>query len=135
MSAISGKEDLPATVAGNPDVPTTVSSAAAMSPYEGPDFVANAGGVGVIAGAMAGITEKDVATNGLAANCRALAREMRDEELPEAVVETILTGRWTTCLEILPGNDDAVGLFALVFLGAFDHPVHGLLDGLGVFAL
>jgi nitronate monooxygenase len=31
----------------------------------------------VIAGAMAGITEKDVATNGLEANCRALSREIR----------------------------------------------------------
>lgn len=39
--------------------------------------VANAGGIGVIAGAMAGITEKDIATNGLEANCRALAREIR----------------------------------------------------------
>jgi nitronate monooxygenase len=39
--------------------------------------VANAGGIGVIAGAMAGISEKDVATNGLEANCRALAREIR----------------------------------------------------------
>jgi nitronate monooxygenase len=39
--------------------------------------VANAGGIGVIAGAMAGITEKDVATNGLEANCRALSREIR----------------------------------------------------------
>lgn len=39
--------------------------------------VANAGGIGVIAGAMIGITEKDVATNSLEANCRALAREIR----------------------------------------------------------
>lgn len=39
--------------------------------------VANAGGIGVIAGAMAGITEKDVSTNGLEANCRALSREIR----------------------------------------------------------
>ena len=39
--------------------------------------VANAGGIGVIAGAMAGITEKDIATNGLEANCRALSREIR----------------------------------------------------------
>ncbi|PID40199.1 MAG: nitronate monooxygenase [Proteobacteria bacterium] len=39
--------------------------------------VANAGGIGVIAGAMAGITEKDVSTDGRAANCRALAREIR----------------------------------------------------------
>ena len=39
--------------------------------------VANAGGIGVIAGAMAGITEKDVATDGIAADCRALTREIR----------------------------------------------------------
>jgi len=39
--------------------------------------VANAGGIGVIAGAMAGITEKDISTNGLEANCRALTREIR----------------------------------------------------------
>lgn len=39
--------------------------------------VANAGGVGVIAGAMAGISEKDVFSNGQAADCRALAREIR----------------------------------------------------------
>ncbi len=39
--------------------------------------VANADGIGVIAGAMAGICEKDVATNGLEANCRALANEIR----------------------------------------------------------
>jgi hypothetical protein len=30
----------------------------------------------------------------------ALAQEMRDEKLPEEFVETILTGWWTTCLEI-----------------------------------
>jgi nitronate monooxygenase len=39
--------------------------------------VAEAGGVGVIAAAMAGITEKDVATNGIEANTRALKREIR----------------------------------------------------------
>jgi predicted phosphodiesterase len=32
----------------------------------------------------------------------ALAEEMRREELPEEFVETILTGWWTTCLEVLP---------------------------------
>ena len=40
--------------------------------------VADAGGIGVIAGAMAGITEKDVSVNGQEANCRALAREIRN---------------------------------------------------------
>jgi nitronate monooxygenase len=39
--------------------------------------VAKEGGVGVIAAAMAGITEKDVATNGVEANTRALKREIR----------------------------------------------------------
>jgi predicted phosphodiesterase len=39
----------------------------------------------------------------------ALASEMRSEELPEEFVETILTGWWTTCLEILPGKERAAG--------------------------
>jgi len=38
-----------------------------------------------------------------------LAREMQDEELPEEFVETIRTGWWTTCLEILPGKERARG--------------------------
>ncbi len=39
----------------------------------------------------------------------ALAAEMRDEGLPEEFVETVLTGWWTTCLEILPGRERSVG--------------------------
>ena len=38
----------------------------------------------------------------LAYDHRGLAEEMRREELPEEFVETILSGWWTTCLEILP---------------------------------
>lgn len=34
-----------------------------------------------------------------------LAREMRDERLPDEFVETILTGWWTTCLEVLPSKE------------------------------
>ena len=34
-----------------------------------------------------------------------LAMEMRGEALPEEFVETILTGWWTTCLEVLPGKE------------------------------
>ncbi len=40
-----------------------------------------------------------------------LAREMRAEELPEEFVETILTGWWTTCLEILPAKERATSRF------------------------
>ncbi len=36
---------------------------------------------------------------------QSLAEEMRQEEIPEAFVETILTGWWTTCLEILPARE------------------------------
>jgi acyl dehydratase len=35
----------------------------------------------------------------------ALAAEMRQEELPEEFVQTILSGWWTTCLEILPARE------------------------------
>lgn len=36
---------------------------------------------------------------------RRLADEMRREQLPEEFLETILTGWWTTCLEILPAKE------------------------------
>ena len=42
---------------------------------------------------------------------RALAREMRSEGLPEEFVQTILTGWWTTCLEVLPAKERAAGRF------------------------
>lgn len=47
----------------------------------------------------------------LAYDHEALATEMRVEELPEEFVETILTGWWTTCLEILPGKERVRGRF------------------------
>ena len=34
-----------------------------------------------------------------------LAREMRDEHLPDEFIATILTGWWTTCLEVLPSKE------------------------------
>lgn len=40
-----------------------------------------------------------------------LAAEMEAEELPAPFVETIRTGWWTTCLEILPGKERARGKF------------------------
>jgi diadenosine tetraphosphatase ApaH/serine/threonine PP2A family protein phosphatase len=41
----------------------------------------------------------------------ALAREMEGERLPAPFVETIRTGWWTTCLEILPAKERARGRF------------------------
>jgi hypothetical protein len=41
----------------------------------------------------------------------ALAAEMRAEELPAPFIETVLTGWWTTCLEILPAKERARGKF------------------------
>jgi hypothetical protein len=41
----------------------------------------------------------------------ALAAEMRREKLPEEFVETLLTGWWTTCLEILPARERAASRF------------------------
>jgi predicted phosphodiesterase len=42
---------------------------------------------------------------------RRLAREMRDERVPEEFVETILTGWWTTCLEVLPAKERRRGRY------------------------
>jgi hypothetical protein len=41
----------------------------------------------------------------------ALAAEMEAEELPPPFVETIRTGWWTTCLEILPAKERARGRY------------------------
>ena len=41
----------------------------------------------------------------------ALAAEMRREGLPPEFVETVETGWWTTCLEILPARERAVSRF------------------------
>jgi hypothetical protein len=40
-----------------------------------------------------------------------LAREMTDEGLPAEFVETIRTGWWTTCLEILPAKERDAGRY------------------------
>jgi predicted phosphodiesterase len=40
-----------------------------------------------------------------------LAVEMREEKLPEEFVDTILTGWWTTCLEILPAKERRRGKY------------------------
>lgn len=45
----------------------------------------------------------------LAYDHEALADEMRDERLPEEFIETIRTGWWTTCLEVLPARERARG--------------------------
>lgn len=40
-----------------------------------------------------------------------LAKEIQEEKLPEEFAETILSGWWTTCLEILPGKERKLGQF------------------------
>lgn len=40
-----------------------------------------------------------------------LAEEMRAERLPEPFIETILTGWWTTCLEVLPSKERRRGRY------------------------
>jgi diadenosine tetraphosphatase ApaH/serine/threonine PP2A family protein phosphatase len=40
-----------------------------------------------------------------------LAREMREERLPEEFIETVETGWWTTCLEALPPKERMAGRF------------------------
>ena len=40
-----------------------------------------------------------------------LAAEMRNEQLPGAFVETIVSGWWTTCLEVLPTKERAAGKY------------------------
>ncbi len=44
-------------------------------------------------------------------DCHGLAREMDAEGLPSEFIDTILSGHWTTCLEILPGKERSRGRF------------------------
>jgi predicted phosphodiesterase len=40
-----------------------------------------------------------------------LARDMRNVHLPEQFIETVLTGWWTTCLEVLPSKERRRGRY------------------------
>jgi predicted phosphodiesterase len=42
---------------------------------------------------------------------RRLAREMAEEKLPAEFIETVLTGWWTTCLEVLPSRERRRGRY------------------------
>ncbi|MFQ5740092.1 MAG: metallophosphoesterase family protein [Acidobacteriota bacterium] len=42
---------------------------------------------------------------------RKLAREMEKEDLPREFIETVLTGWWTTCLEVMPGKERLRGKY------------------------
>lgn len=53
----------------------------------------------------------DVRLQSVAYDHEALAAEMRAEGLPEEFVETVLTGWWTTCVEILPAKERARGRY------------------------
>ena len=53
----------------------------------------------------------DVELVPLAYDHQSMANEMRREQLPEEFVETILSGWWTTCLEILPAKERALSKF------------------------
>lgn len=44
-------------------------------------------------------------------NHAALTAEMHQEALPQEFIETIETGWWTTCLEVLPAKERAAGRF------------------------
>lgn len=44
-------------------------------------------------------------------DCEKLAWEMEQEDLPVEFIETIRTGWWTTCLEILPAKERARGKY------------------------
>jgi predicted phosphodiesterase len=44
-------------------------------------------------------------------DCERLAGEMRAERLPEEFIATVLTGWWTTCLEVLPARERRRGKY------------------------
>ncbi|MBW3534335.1 MAG: metallophosphatase family protein [Gemmatimonadetes bacterium] len=115
-----GLAGLPAADASGPAAPPPLPSGSVGLPPGGGAWV-NAGALG--RPANDGRTEVwyallegrgrelDVTFVPVAYDHARLADEMRAEGLPEEFVETILTGWWTTCLEILPGKERARGRF------------------------
>jgi diadenosine tetraphosphatase ApaH/serine/threonine PP2A family protein phosphatase/pyruvate-formate lyase-activating enzyme len=80
---------------------------------------------------LAGGAVRSVELVALAYDWRAQAASMRRAGLPEPFVETIETGWWTTCLEVVPPRERARGRFhvyrdALPELAEADRPVVGL---------
>ena len=63
--------------------------------------------------ALVEVTDEDVEVSfvPVAYDHQRLAEEMRSEKLPEEFVETVLTGWWTTCLEVLPAKERARGTY------------------------
>ncbi|MFW5966264.1 MAG: metallophosphoesterase family protein [Persicimonas sp.] len=53
----------------------------------------------------------EISIEAVAYDHQRLADEMRAEDLPEEFAETILTGWWTTCVEILPAKERARGRY------------------------
>jgi diadenosine tetraphosphatase ApaH/serine/threonine PP2A family protein phosphatase len=63
--------------------------------------------------ALVDITDNgiDISLQEVAYDHEQLAAEMEDEGLPEEFVETVLTGYWTTCVEIMPAKERARGIY------------------------
>lgn len=71
-----------------------------------------AGAVGSARDAEAGLRRAlDVEFVPVAYDYTSIAREMAEESLPAEFIETILSGWWTTCLEILPPKERARGKY------------------------
>ena len=88
--------------------------------------VANAGGIGVIAGAMIGMKEPDIATNPLEANLRALRAEIaRARELTRGIVGVNIMVALTTFSEMVRTSIE--NRIDIIFSGAglpLDMPRH-----------
>jgi predicted phosphodiesterase len=76
-------------------------------------LTAGAGEAGGAGGAAAGAAAEPPRAEHVALEYdhAALAEEMREEGLPAEFIETIETGWWTTCLEILPAKERRRGRF------------------------
>jgi predicted phosphodiesterase len=77
----------------------------------GPDARRGAGSIGVGLRVPESPRRFDVEFIPIEYDHQRLAGEMRAEKLPEEFVETILTGWWTTCLEVLPARERCRGRF------------------------
>jgi len=71
----------------------------------------NDGSAGVWYALLTAGDELEVEFIPLAYDHERLAEEMRQERLPEEFVETVTSGWWTTCLEVLPSKERLRGMY------------------------
>ena len=97
----------------NASEPAAIALAARREPVQAAGELSHEHSVGTETNALPSIDYSYVAVRVFPVRYdnKKLAVEMKAEGLPAEFIETITTGWWTTCLEVLPHKERALGRF------------------------